>query len=135
MHPPTPLPYVDLSDAQWQLLAQLVSAGLPDPASSQDNAEVVAACGLDLEQVHADVPFLTWLKLIERNDGWLVVSDFGAAVHYRRVHESSELRLSEVARLAGANEAAAPQFARAVRRLAQGSISFAEALSSPRHPA
>ncbi|SEC01589.1 hypothetical protein SAMN05216483_0884 [Streptomyces sp. 2131.1] len=80
--------------------------------------------------MYVDVPVLTWLRLLEQRDDWLVVTDLGTAVHYRRVAEACELRLSDVARFAEAGEAAAPHFARTVRRLAQGSLSLAEALGS-----
>ncbi|MFF2407669.1 hypothetical protein [Streptomyces sp. NPDC058092] len=129
MHFSAPLPAVDLADAQWRLIAQLVTASLRYPGNTTDDAEVAAARGIDPEQIHSDVSFLTWLKLIERRDDRLVATALGAAVHYRRLHESSELRLSEVVRFAEAHEAQAPQFTRAVQQLAQGSISFEEAMS------
>lgn len=127
MHSPVPLPHVDLTDAQWQLLDELVTAGLTDPSHSVDSAESAAARGIDLQLFAADAALLTWLKLAERSGDQWGVTDLGAALHYRRLYESSELRLSEVARFATANEASAPQLTRAVRRLAQGSISFDEA--------
>lgn len=86
--------------------------------------------------MYTDVPLLSWLKLIERRDDHLKVTALGVAVHYRRLYEASELRLSEVFRLAEAHESEAPQLALAVRRLAQGSVTFEEALSSAaRRPA
>lgn len=124
-----PLPHVDLTDAQWRLLAQLATAPLRDPGISTGDAEAAAARGIDSEQILDDVPLLNWLKLIERRDDQLVATALGAAVHYRRLYESSELRLSEVARLAEAHETMAPQLTPAVRRLAQGSVTFEEALS------
>ncbi|MFI6963019.1 hypothetical protein [Streptomyces sp. NPDC050255] len=92
MHLPAPLPHVDLTDAQWRLLAQLVAASLHDPGASTDDEEVAAARGLDLEQMYTDVSLLSWLKLIERRDDQLMVTDLGTAVHFRRLYESSELR-------------------------------------------
>ncbi|WP_093704501.1 hypothetical protein [Streptomyces sp. 2131.1] len=125
------MPDVALTDTQWRLLAQLVAAALPDSGSGgRQHARAIAARGLDPDQVYVDVPVLTWLRLLEQRDDWLVVTDLGTAVHYRRVAEACELRLSDVARFAEAGEAAAPHFARTVRRLAQGSLSLAEALGS-----
>lgn len=136
MHSPAPMPDVDLTDAQWRLLAQLAVAALPDPGSGgRQYAGAAAARGLDPEQVCVDVPVLAWLRLLEQRDDWLVVTDLGVAVHYRRMSEVCELRLSDVARFAEAGEAVAPDFARTVRRLAQGSISLAEALGRASRPA
>ncbi len=136
MHSPAPMPDMDLTDAQWRLLAQLAAAALPDPGSGgRQHAGGASARGLDPDQVCVDAPVLAWLRLLEQRDGWLVVTDLGAAVHYRRVAEASELRLSDVARFAESGEAAAPYFARTVRRLAQGSISLAEALGRTSRPA
>ncbi|MER7722961.1 hypothetical protein [Streptomyces sp. NPDC096323] len=127
---------MDLTDAQWRLLAQLVTASLRDPRASTEDAQVATARGIDPEQMHEDVPLLSWLKLMERRDGELTVTALGVAVHYRRLSETSEVRLSEVARLAEAHESQAPQLTLAVRRLAQGSVTFEEALSSAaRRPA
>lgn len=130
MQSPAPLPHVDLTDTQWLFLAQLVTASLRDPGSSIDDEEVAAARGIDREQMYSEVPLLSWLKLIEQRGDQLTATDLGAAVHYRRLYESSELRLSEVARLAEAHEAAAPQLTLAVRQLAQGSVTLEEALRS-----
>ncbi|WP_329133537.1 hypothetical protein OG552_16225 [Streptomyces sp. NBC_01476] len=69
------------------------------------------------------------MKLIELTDGSLVLTDLGAAVYFRALYESSQERLGEVARLAEIRETAAPRFARAVRRLADGSCSLPEALA------
>ncbi|MEV0036337.1 hypothetical protein [Streptomyces sp. NPDC050804] len=113
-----------------QLLAHLVSASLPDPGGSGGAAEAVVAYGLDPDQVRADLPSLIWLKFVVRDDDRLVATDLGAAVHFRSLYESAEERLSEVARLVEAYEVQAPPLARCVRRLAQGSISFEEALAS-----
>ncbi|MHC3461487.1 hypothetical protein [Streptomyces flavovirens] len=136
MHISAPLPHVDLTDAQWGLLAELVTAPQRDPSSSTADAEAAVARGIDPGQVQRDEPLLSWLKLIERREGWLAATALGAAVHYRRLCESSERRLSEVARLAQAHETTAPHLALAVRRLAQGSVTFDEALSgAARSPA
>ncbi|MER5556199.1 hypothetical protein ABT001_31785 [Streptomyces sp. NPDC002793] len=122
-----PLPHVDLAEAQWGLLAELVAAPQRDPGSSTADAEAAVARGIDPGQVQRDEPLLSWLKLTERRDGWLGATALGAAVHYRRLYESSELRLSEVARMVEEHERAAPQLTLAVRRLAQGVVSFEEA--------
>ncbi|MGN5632901.1 hypothetical protein [Streptomyces sp. AC154] len=120
---------MDLTDVQWRLLSELTTAPLRSPGVSTDEAESAAARGIDSKQVLDDVPLLSWLKLVERRDGQLGVTALGAAVHYRRLHEMSELRLSEVARLAEAHETTAPQLTLAVRRLAQGAVTFEEAMS------
>ncbi|MET9804999.1 hypothetical protein [Streptomyces halstedii] len=131
-----PLPHVDLTEAQWGLLAELVTAPLHDPGSSLADAEAAVARGIDPGQVQRDEPLLSWLKLIERREDRLAATVLGAAVHYRRLCESSERRLSEVARLAEAHETTAPHLALAVRRLAQGAVTFDEALSgAARRPA
>ncbi|MFD9223100.1 hypothetical protein ACFWDI_24550 [Streptomyces sp. NPDC060064] len=127
MYAHAPLPSVDLTDSQWHLLAQLLSGPLPEPGSSADAEEAVSARGLDVDQARADVPSLVWLKFVEHLDGLLVITDLGAAMHYRSQYESSERLLSEIALLAEANETMAPEFARTVRRLAQGALSVAEA--------
>ncbi|MBL1291598.1 hypothetical protein ACFTXO_02610 [Streptomyces sp. NPDC057067] len=124
-----PLPHVDLTDAQWGLLAELVTTPQRDPGSGTADAEAAVARGIDAGQVQRDEPLLNWLKLIERRDGRLAATALGAAVHYRRLCESSERRLSEVVRLAEAHETTAPHLALAVRLLAQGSVTFDEALS------
>lgn len=133
MHLTGPLPHVDLTDSQWQLLAYLVSASLPDPGGSESAAEAVVAHGLAPDQVRADLPSLIWLKFVTRDHGHLMATDLGAAVHFRSLYESAEERLSEVARLAETHEARAPRLARSVRRLAQGSLSFTEALAGLRN--
>ncbi|WP_232788639.1 hypothetical protein [Streptomyces odonnellii] len=130
MHPTGPLPHVDLTDSQRQLLAHLVSASLPDPGGSGGVAEAVVAYGLDPDQVRADLRSLIWLKFVARDRGRLLATDLGAAVHFRSLYESAEERLSEIARLVEAYKVQAPSLTRCVRRLAQGSISFEEALTS-----
>ncbi|MGW2512479.1 hypothetical protein ACWC0A_24440 [Streptomyces scopuliridis] len=133
MHLTGPLPHVELTDTQWQLLAHLVSASLPDPGGSESAAEAVVAHGLDPDQVRADLPSLIWLKFVTRDHGQLLTTDLGAAVHFRSLCESAEQRLSEIARLAEAHEAQNPPLARSVRRLAQGSLSFTEAMAGLRN--
>ncbi|MER6599592.1 hypothetical protein [Streptomyces parvus] len=135
MHSPAPLPHVDLTAAQWQLLGELVSAPLADPLRSVDNTEAAAARGLDLQLFPADSALLTWMKLAEYSGDLLTVTDLGAALHYRSLQESLELRLSEVARFAAAHEPSVPRFARDVRLLAEGSLSFADAMRAPRRTA
>lgn len=135
MHSPAPLPYVDFTDAQWHLLGELVSAGVTDPSDSGDSAATAAARGIDVQSFSGEVAFLAFLKLACRVDDQWVATDLGAALHFRRLLESAELRLSEVARFATVNEASAPEFSLAVRRLAQGSISFEEALRGPQRTA
>lgn len=76
-----------------------------------------------------DVPTLRWMKLVDRADGSLALTDLGAAVHFRAMYESSQERLAEIARLADMRQAVAPHFARAVRRLADGTCSLPEALA------
>lgn len=128
MHSAAPLPHVDLLEAQWRLLARLGSGPLPDPSDRQAFAEALAP-DLDADQARADLPTLRWMKLVDLADGSLVLTDLGLAVHFRALYESSQARLSEVARLAETGESAAPRFARAVRRLADGSCSLPEALA------
>ncbi|MFG1805015.1 hypothetical protein [Streptomyces sp. NPDC049040] len=69
------------------------------------------------------------MKLVDLADGSLAITDLGAAIHFRALYESSQERLAEIARLADLREAVAPQFARAVRRLTDGSCSLPEALA------
>ncbi|MEU5367567.1 hypothetical protein ABZ362_00965 [Streptomyces sp. NPDC005951] len=135
MYSPAPLPHVDLTAAQWQLLGELVSAPLTDPLRGTDNMEAAAARGLDPQLLPADSALLTWMKLAERSGEFLTVTDLGAALHYRRLQEWFELRLSEVARFAAAHEPSVPRFARDVRLLAEGSLSFADAMREPRRTA
>lgn len=130
MHSPAPLPHVDLTDTQWRLLARLVSGTLPDPSDRRLSARAVLPHGLDPDQVRADLPELIWLRLIARQDGCLLITDLGAAIQYRALFESSRERLGEVAQLAELHRALAPRFAQAVRRLADGTSSFAEAQAS-----
>lgn len=128
MHSAAPLPHVDLTEAQWQFLARLASGPLPDSSDRQAFAQALAP-DLDADQARGDLPTLRWMKLVDLTDSSLVLTDLGTAVHFRALYESSQERLSEVARLAETGESAAPRFARAVRRLADGSCSLREALA------
>ncbi len=132
MYSPAPLPHVDLTAAQWQLLGELVSAPLTDPSRGADSTETAAARGLDLQLFPADASLLTWMKLAGPSGDLLIATDLGAALHYRRLQEALELRLSDVARYAAANEPSLPHFARNVRLLAEGSLSFADAMRASR---
>ncbi|WP_326811041.1 hypothetical protein OIE62_23070 [Streptomyces scopuliridis] len=93
----------------------------------------MVAYDLDPDQVRVDLPSLIWLKFVVRDDDRLVATDLGAAIHFRSLYESAEERLSGVARLVEACEVQASPLARCVRQLAQGSISFEEALASLRN--
>lgn len=126
MQSPAPLPHVDLTDTQWQLLAQLVAAPLPRPDGNAA-AEEVAARGLDPDQVRADVSVLLWLQLLTRQGELLAVTDLGAAVHYRALYESSERVLREIAQLVEEHAAMAPDFARMVSGLSRRAMSFDDA--------
>lgn len=125
-----PLPHLDLTEAQWRLLARLAEGSVPDPSDRQAFAQALALDGLDVDLARDDVPELRWMKLVDRTDGSLALTDLGAAVHFRAVYESSQERLAEIARLADMRQAVAPRFARAVRRLADGSCSLSEALAT-----
>ncbi|WP_329625310.1 hypothetical protein OG357_37240 [Streptomyces sp. NBC_01255] len=96
-------------------------------APLEETAGETTARGLDPDQVRADLPTLLWLKLVERRGERLTATDRGAAVHYRSLYEASEERLSEIARFAQAQGTVAPDFARAVRLLAQKPLSSTEA--------
>jgi hypothetical protein len=125
-----PLPHLDLTEAQWRLLARLAEGSVPDPSDRQAFAQALALDGLDVDLARDDVPELRWMKLVDRTEGSLALTDLGAAVHFRAVYESSQERLAEIARLADTRQAVAPRFARAVRRLADGSCSLSEALAA-----
>ncbi|MFE6698400.1 hypothetical protein [Streptomyces sp. NPDC057718] len=122
---------MDLTAAQWQLLGELVSAPLTDPSCGADSLATAVGRGLDPQVFPADVSLLTWMKLAEPSGDLLTATDLGAALHYRRLQESLELRLSEVARFAAAHEPSVPRFARNVRLLAEGSLSFSDAMREP----
>lgn len=121
MHPPALLPYTDLTDSQWQLLAELVTAPLPGTVVEGGAAGDMVARGLDPGLVSADLPILIWLKYAEQRDTWLAATDLGAAVHYRARCESLQLLLSDIARLAADHASSSDSaFAHTVRQLAQG---------------
>jgi hypothetical protein len=129
MHSAAPLPHLDLTEAQWRLLARLAEGSAPDPSDRTAFVEALALDGLDADRARDDLPTLRWMKLVDLADGSLALTDLGAAVHFRAVYESSQERLAEIARLADMREAVAPRLARAVRRLADGSCSLSEALA------
>lgn len=129
MHSAAPLPHLDLTEAQWRLLARLARGSVPDPSDRPAFAQALTFDGLDADLARDDLPTLRWMKLVDLVDGSLVITDLGAAVHFRALYESSQERLGEIARLADMREAMAPKFARAVRRLADGSWSLSEALT------
>lgn len=129
MHSTAPLPHLDLTEAQWRLLALLAEGPVPDPSDRSVFAQALALDGLDVDLARDGVPTLRWMKLVDLADGSLVLTDLGAAVHFRALYESSQERLAEIARLADMRQAVAPHFARAVRRLADGSCSLPEALA------
>lgn len=129
MHSAAPLPALDLTDAQWRLLARLAAGSIPDPSDRSAFVRALAVDGLDADLAREDLPTLRWMKLVDQADGSLVLTDMGAAVHFRALYESSQERLGEVARLAVMRGAVSPRFAQAVRRLADGSCSLSEALA------
>jgi hypothetical protein len=125
-----PLPHLDLTEAQWRLLARLAEGSVPDPSDRSAFVHALALDGLDADLAREDLPTLRWMKLVDLADGSLALTDLGAAVHFRALYESSQERLAEIARLADMRQAVAPHFARAVRKLADGSCSLPEALAS-----
>ncbi|WP_333771238.1 hypothetical protein [Streptomyces sp. IBSBF 2435] len=130
MHSAAPLPHLDLTEAQWRLLARLAEGSVPDPSDRSAFVEALALDGLDADLARDDLPTLRWMKLVDLAHGSLTLTDLGAAVHFRALYESSQERLAEIARLADMRAAVAPRLARAVRGLADGSRSLAEALAS-----
>jgi hypothetical protein len=120
---------VELTDAQWQLLARLAEGSVPDPSDRSAFASALAVDGLDADQARDDLPTLMWMKVVHLTEGALVLTDLGAAFHFRARYEAALERLQEVVRLADMRQEAAPRFARAVRRLADGSCSLPEALT------
>jgi len=123
-----PLPHFVLSRSQQQLLAEALLRPLTDPAGGEAAEEALLARGLDPEEVRAEAPELVYLRLLVRDGGLLAVTDLGAAVHYRAAFEAAEERLAAIVRLAESAEVVPPRLARAVRRLAHGSVRFDEAL-------
>lgn len=130
MHSAGPLPHVELTGAQWRLLARLAEGPVPDPGDRSAFTSALAVDGLDADRARDDLPTLTWMKLVRQAEGELALTDLGAAVHFRALYEASLERLQEVVRLADARQAAAPRFARAVRGLADGSSSLQEAMAA-----
>ncbi|MEV0171457.1 hypothetical protein AB0I00_10105 [Streptomyces sp. NPDC050803] len=124
-----PLPHFELSSSQYRLLAETVLSSLPDPTTREDAQLEWSARGLDWEDPELDVSELIFLGLVSQEQGSLAMTRLGAAVHYRAAYEAAEERLAAVALLAEAADNLDPRFCRAVRRLAQGSASFAEALA------
>ncbi|KKD09955.1 hypothetical protein TN53_00190 [Streptomyces sp. WM6386] len=123
------MPHFELSSSQYRLLAETVLSSLPDPATEEDAQLEWSARGLNWEDPELDVSELIFLGLVSREQGLFAMTHLGAAVHYRAVYEAAEERLAAVAMLAEAAENVGPRFSRAVRRLAQGSFSFGEALA------
>ncbi|GAA3822907.1 hypothetical protein ACFS5L_09605 [Streptomyces phyllanthi] len=124
-----PLPHFELSSSQYRLLAEAVLAPVPDPATSEAAQQECLARGLDPDDVRADVPELLLLGLVVRERHALSLTPLGTAAHYRKAHEEAERRLAAVAQLAEEAAHMSPRLARAVRRLAQGSLSLGEALA------
>lgn len=129
MHSAAPLPHLDLTEAQWRFLARLARGSVPDPSDRPAFVQALALDELDADLARDDLPTLRWMKLVDLTDGALVLTDLGAAVHFRALYDSSQETLGEIARLADMRAAVAPRFARAVRRLADGSCSLSEALA------
>jgi hypothetical protein len=129
MHSAAPLPHLDLTEAQWRLLARLAEGSVPDPSDRSAFVEALALDGLDADLARDDLPTLRWMRLVDLAGGSLALTDLGAAVHFRALYESSQERLAEIARLADMRESVAPQFARAVRSVADGSCSLPEAMA------
>ncbi|WP_181786005.1 hypothetical protein [Streptomyces phytophilus] len=127
-----PVPHASLTPSQYRLLTELTQAALPAPNREPASA---AALGLDPQQVAADVPDLLWMKLISDTDGLLSVTLLGAAVFHRAAQEKAEARLADVSAFASALESrpvpgAGPDpVPYALRKLAQGEFSLAQALS------
>ncbi|MGW7042031.1 hypothetical protein ACWGDT_04755 [Streptomyces avermitilis] len=125
-----PLPRLVLTDSQRRLLAELVLQPLPDPAAGEEADMAIYGRGLDVSEVLADVRELGFLGLTVSEDGAVVATDLGTAVHYQALHEAAELRLVEVVRLTEAVEDSHPRLAHAVRQLARGDVSLDQALAS-----
>ncbi|MFF1679779.1 hypothetical protein ACFVYG_27560 [Streptomyces sp. NPDC058256] len=125
-----PLPRLVLTDSQRHLLAELVLQPLPDPAEGDAGEVVILARGLDVSEVLRDVQELGFLGLVLREDGAVVATDLGAAIHYQALHEVAESRLTDVVRLAAAVEDDHPHLTRVVRQLVQGDVTLDQALAS-----
>ncbi|MFC9841880.1 hypothetical protein ACFWFF_03115 [Streptomyces sp. NPDC060223] len=125
-----PLPRLVLTDSQRHLLAELVLQPLPDPAEGDEVEVVTFARGLDLSEVLRDIQELGFLGLVLREDGAVVATDLGAAIHYQALYEVAESRLGDVVRLAAAVEDDQPHLTRVVRQLVQGDVTLDQALAS-----
>lgn len=125
-----PLPRFVLTDSQRRLLAELVLQPLPDPAAGEEAEMVILARELDVSEVLRDVRELAFLGLAVGENGEVVATDLGTAVHYQALHEAAESLLSDVVRLVTAVEDDHPRLTRAVRHLAQGEVSLEQALAS-----
>jgi hypothetical protein len=75
MHSTAPLPHLDLTEAQWRLLARLTEGSVPDPSDRQAFAQALALDGLDVDLARDDVPELRWMKLVDRTDGSLALTN------------------------------------------------------------
>ncbi|MPY47517.1 hypothetical protein [Streptomyces acidicola] len=124
-----PLPHFELSSSQYRLLAEAIVAPVPDPATAEAAQRECLARGLDPDDVRADASELLLLGLVVRERRALALTPLGAAVHYRLAHEEAEQRLAAVVQVAEAADDVSPRLARAVRQLAQGSLSLGEALA------
>jgi hypothetical protein len=127
MHSAAPLPHVDLTDPQRQFLARLAQGPVPEgdrPAFTR----ALSADGLDADLVWDGLPSLRWLKLVNVAEDALVLTDLGAAIHFRALFESSQERLSDVVQLAERGGNTTLRLARAIRGVAEGSCSLPQAL-------
>uniref|UniRef100_A0AAU1HWC2 Uncharacterized protein n=1 Tax=Streptomyces sp. NBC_00180 TaxID=2903632 RepID=A0AAU1HWC2_9ACTN len=130
------VPQVALTDSQHRLLAELVLS----PLAISANEEAASARGLAPDQLEADVPTLQWMGLITKSHGAIEVTAQGVAVFHRREQEKAEGRLADVVAFIDAVESDQGagidqrRVAPALRRLAQGGCSLAEAISYL-HPA
>ncbi|MCF3960411.1 hypothetical protein [Streptomyces fuscigenes] len=121
---------MDLTENQRRLLARLALGSLPVPTDRPAFTRALAADGLEADFIRADLPSLRWMRLVDVAEGSLMLTDLGAAVHFRALFESSQERLSEVVRLAERGEDTVPRLARAIRGVAEGSCSLPQALLS-----
>ncbi|WP_405668030.1 hypothetical protein [Streptomyces sp. NBC_00055] len=125
------VPQVVLTDSQHRLMAELVLSPLPISA----NEEAAMARGLAPDQLQVDVPTLQWMGLIADSQGEIAATAQGVAVFHRVEQEKAESRLADVVAFADAVESAQGTeidqccIPAALRRLAQGACSLAEAIS------
>ncbi|MEU6350944.1 hypothetical protein ABZ896_16645 [Streptomyces sp. NPDC047072] len=124
-----PLPHFELSSSQYRLLAETLLSPLPDADEGEDAQLDWLARGLDPEDPELDLSELAFLGLVTREGGAVSTTPLGAAVHYRAVYEAAEERLSAVVLLIEAVGRTDLQVARAVRGLAQGTLSLDQALN------